>query len=31
MQPTMARPTDVHDWLVAHDPLPVSALNRPDR
>jgi hypothetical protein len=29
MQPTMQRPADVHDWLIAHDQLPVSALIDP--
>src|ERR1700688_4896820 len=26
MHPTSRHPADVHDWLVVHDPLPVSAL-----
>jgi hypothetical protein len=25
MDPTTRHPADVHDWLVVHDPLPVSA------
>jgi hypothetical protein len=29
MHRTMARPADVHDWLVAHEPLPVVALIDP--
>lgn len=29
MQRTMTPTTDIHDWLVAHDPLPVSALIDP--
>jgi len=29
MQPTMQRPADVHDWLIAHDQLPVSTLIDP--
>jgi len=26
MHPTTQRPADLHDWLVAHDPMPVTAL-----
>ncbi len=29
MHPTTQRSADVHDWLVAHDPLPVSVLHDP--